>query len=326
MKKYIIPVLPFIGVLAVLFAPDDAVSAGSDALDFCIKTIIPSLLPFLVFSSLAVSSGFAEICAKMFEKIMKPLFGVSSECATAFVLGLISGFPIGAKTASELYKNGKCTRSQAETLLTFCNGASPAFVIGTVGGVLWKDVRIGVLLFVSQTVALILTGMIFGRIKTDEKIPETIKKEPIQNVSFLTSVVSAVTSSALTALYISAFIVFFAVMSEILMHYGIIPSIAKGFTLLLNKTDICQHDIEALLCGFVEFSTGIRKTLNGESCSKQAIIISMILGWSGLSVHCQIAAAVSSQGIRLKKYICGKAICSALSAIITYTLYIMFYR
>ena len=169
MKKYFILLLPVTGIAAILFAPSDAVSAGAQALDFCLKSIIPSLLPFLVFSSLSVSSGLADICSKVFDKIMKPLFGVPGECAVAFILGLISGFPVGAKTAAELYEDEKCTNSQAENLIAFCNGASPAFVIGTVGGVILQDVKTGVLLFAAQTAALVLTGMIFGRLKNKNR-------------------------------------------------------------------------------------------------------------------------------------------------------------
>ncbi|MBE6896514.1 MAG: hypothetical protein E7477_05370 [Ruminococcaceae bacterium] len=328
MKKIVILFLPIAGVLAVLFAPDEAVLAGSNALDFCIKTIIPSLLPFLVFSSLAVSSGFSDLCARLFGKTMRQLFGVPGECATAFVLGLISGFPIGAKTVAELYKDGKCTRSQAETILTFCNGASPAFVIGTVGGILLHDVKAGFLLFAAQTAALIITGIIFGRRTAYQASNNKTENSFTAKASFLSSVVSAVTASALTVIYISAFIVFFAVMSEILMHYEIIPSIAKASSLLLSKTgtEIYQSDIEALLCGFVEFSTGVKKTLGVNWGLKQVILTSMILGWSGLSVHCQVAAVTAPCGLSLKKYICGKALCSAVSAIITYALYILFYR
>jgi sporulation integral membrane protein YlbJ len=326
MKKYFVLLLPLAGIFALLSAPDDAVLAGANALDFCIKTIIPSLLPFLVFSSLAVYSGFSDICARIFGKIMQLVFGVSAECSTAIILGFISGFPIGAKTAAELCKSGKCTKAQAETLLTFCNGASPAFVIGTVGGILWNDVKIGVLLFISQSAALILTGIIFGKSKTNGFSYETIKNESASNVSFLSSVVSAVTSSALTALYISAFIVFFAVISEMLMHYGIIPYIAKMLNLIFGKAGLYQNDFEALLCGFVEFSTGVKNTAAGGSGIKQAVITSLILSWSGLSVHCQVAAAVIPQGLSLKKYLGGKVLSTLFSAIITYALYILFYR
>ncbi len=326
MKKYFILLLPVIGITAMLSAPNDAVAAGSQALDFCLRSVIPSLLPFLVFSSIAVSTGLADLCAKIFGKIMHPLFGVPGECATAFILGLISGFPIGAKTAAELYENRKCSKNHAEKLLTFCNGASPAFIIGTVGGVLWNDKKIGFILFAAQTVTLIITGIVFGKTKNVSEDPienDCIKRK--KQEPFLSAVVSSVMGSAITALYITAFIVFFAVISQMLMHFGIIPAIAEFISRLFNGTGITQNDIETVLCGFVEFSTGVKKAAE-ETGLKQAVITALILGWSGLSVHCQVAASVLPLGISVKKYILAKAFSSVLFAVTTFAFYILFNR
>jgi len=327
MKKYFLLLLPVIGITAMLSAPNDAVAAGSQALDFCLRSVIPSLLPFLVFSSIAVSTGLADLCAKIFGKIMHPLFGVPGECATAFILGLISGFPVGAKTAAELYENGKCSKNHAEKLLTFCNGASPAFIIGTVGGVLWNDKKIGFILFAAQTVTLIITGIIFGRTKNGCEYQ--IEKDCIdrkRHEPFLSAVVSSVMGSALTMLYITAFIVFFAVISQMLMHFGLIPAIAELVSRLFDGTGITQNDIETILCGFVEFSTGVKKAAEEEVGIKQAVITSLILGWSGLSVHCQTAASVLPLGISIKKYVCAKALSSVLFAMTTFAFYNLFIR
>ncbi len=318
-------IIPVLGTAAILFAPSAAVSAGAKALDFCLSSVIPSLLPFLVFSSLIVSCGVADMCAKALNGIMMPLFGVPGECAAALILGLLSGFPVGAKTAADLYSNGECTRQQAERLLSFCNGAGPAFVIGTVGGVLWNDTKVGIILFSAQTAALILTGILFGR-KKDSAVHAPVQKETssVKHSGFTSALVSAVMSSALTVIYISAFIIFFAVISEILTYYGIIPTISN---VISKVTQIDSEIIETFLCGFTEFSTGIKKA--AESTQSKAIlatVTSAILGWSGLSVHCQVAATVLQAGLSIKKYIFGKIICCIVSAALTFLIYSIVYR
>ena len=53
--------------------------------------------------------------------------------AGALVLGLAGGYPVGARTAAELYAQGALTRDEAERLLTFWNNANPAFLLSGLG-------------------------------------------------------------------------------------------------------------------------------------------------------------------------------------------------
>ena len=96
--------------------PEEVISCGKDGLALCGNVILPSLFPFFVVSSLIVGLGLAEYPGRLVEKIMRPLFRVNGNCASALVLGLIGGYPVGARTAAELYKNGQCSRSEAEQL------------------------------------------------------------------------------------------------------------------------------------------------------------------------------------------------------------------
>ena len=53
--------------------------------------------------------------------------------SAALLLGLVGGYPIGARTAAELYASGDLTRQEAERLLTFCNNSNPVFLISVLG-------------------------------------------------------------------------------------------------------------------------------------------------------------------------------------------------
>mgnify|MGYP007069437717 CR=1 FL=1 len=59
----------------------------------------------------------AGYLGRLLEGLMRPLFHVSGACASAFALGFIGGYPVGAKTAISLYENGMCTKTEAERLL-----------------------------------------------------------------------------------------------------------------------------------------------------------------------------------------------------------------
>lgn len=63
---------------------------------------------------------------------MKPIFNVPGIGAYAFIMGIISGYPVGAKIVTEFRKNGECSKVEAERLLSFTNNSGPLFIIGTV--------------------------------------------------------------------------------------------------------------------------------------------------------------------------------------------------
>lgn len=63
---------------------------------------------------------------------MRPLFNVPGEGAFPFIMGIISGYPIGAKIVSDFKDNNICTPIECERLLAFTNNSGPLFIVGTV--------------------------------------------------------------------------------------------------------------------------------------------------------------------------------------------------
>ncbi|MBO7739128.1 MAG: sporulation protein, partial [Oscillospiraceae bacterium] len=128
---------------ALVCFPAEAVEAASSGLKLCLDVIVPSLFPFFVISTLTVEMGLAEKMGRLIEPLMRKLFNVSGACASAFVLGFVGGYPVGAKTAIALYERGECSRREAERLLSFCNNSGPAFILGVVGAGVFSDNRVG---------------------------------------------------------------------------------------------------------------------------------------------------------------------------------------
>ena len=70
---------------------------------------------------------------KIFNPFMLPVFGINGNGASAFILGVLCGYPIGAKTAVDLYKNSYISKKEAENLICFSNNSGPLFIIGALG-------------------------------------------------------------------------------------------------------------------------------------------------------------------------------------------------
>lgn len=112
-----------IATAGLVAAPGEAIAGAKDGLVLCFNVIVPSLFPFFVLSSLVVDLGLAAYLGRALEGLMRPLFRVSGSCAAAVALGFIGGYPVGARTALQLYQQGLCSKPEAERLLAFCNNS-----------------------------------------------------------------------------------------------------------------------------------------------------------------------------------------------------------
>ena len=142
-KNLLLSLLLALFAAALLLRPVAAASAAREALALCLKSVLPSLFPFFVLSSLLVAGGGAAALGRALEPMMRPLFRLGGAGAGALVLGLVGGYPVGARTAAELHRRGALSRSEAERLLGFCNNAGPGFILGVCGGTVFGDARAG---------------------------------------------------------------------------------------------------------------------------------------------------------------------------------------
>ena len=73
---------------ALLFFPDVSAAAAREGVTLCLQTVLPSLFPFFVLSSLLVQSDVPRLLSRAMAGVMYPLFGVSGAGAAVFLLGL----------------------------------------------------------------------------------------------------------------------------------------------------------------------------------------------------------------------------------------------
>ena len=106
--------------------------ACKDGLSLWMQSVVPSLLPFFISSELLSYTNVVDILGSKLKFIMRPLFNVPGEGAFPLVIGIISGYPVGAKIVTSLRKENIFTKSEAERLITFTNNSGPLFIIGTV--------------------------------------------------------------------------------------------------------------------------------------------------------------------------------------------------
>lgn len=119
-------------VFLVLFSKTNLVAA-KNGLNLWANSVVPSLLPFFIATEVLSHTNIIHIIGKLLNKFMRPIFNIPGEGAYAFLIGLISGYPVGAKIVTKLRQDGLCSKSEGERMLAFSNNSGPLFIVGTVG-------------------------------------------------------------------------------------------------------------------------------------------------------------------------------------------------
>lgn len=298
-------------IFCLALSSGNAMQAAKDALSTCLYILLPSLFPFFVLSRMLIKSGGAALLGRICDRIMRPLFNINGNGASAFILGIISGYPVGAKTVTELYREKALSKPEAENLLCFSNNSGPLFILGAVGTGMLVNRHAGILLYIVHVLASVSVGVLLRF-----TIPSSgIRTLAAQRRSSRDIFTSSVEDSIITLLHVFGYVIFFAVVMQLLQDYHCIAIL----THMLSAVNLPSEVTQALACGALELTTGI-KMLSGATAvplSIKLVFISAILGWAGLSVHFQVKGILSGSGLSFSKYLIGKGLHAAIAAIYT---------
>ena len=323
-KKHVFDILTALGLICAVAGlavyPRQAADAAAAGVSMCLEVLIPSLFPFLVLSALMPELGFTRYLSRIFRPVMKPLFGVGGECAGAMIMGFLGGSPVGAKTVVSMYESGQCSALEAERMLGWCNNSGPAFVIGVAGAGVFSSRGAGIFLYAVHVFSALLVGLLFRRFGAGSGAvrPLTVRtacaRKPFSRIF-----IETVRASFMSVIGICGFVIFFTVITRLLYISGILPFLARALSLLLSPLGLRDDDALKLLTGMIELSGGIM-SLSFSTASLPAMLsmAAFMLGWSGISVHCQVLSFIGDNALSRKSYFAGKLLQSVISAVLAY--------
>ena len=278
--------------------PELAIEYMSRGLRICTSSVIPTLFPFMAVSELMVRSGCGAMLGKRLEAPMRTIFRVSGAGAVALLLGAVCGFPVGAATLAGLYRRNEISESEAAHVLCICNYPSSAFMISAVGASLWGDAGIGRALYLCVLASGAIWGLLCRRRTTDNTTPYC----PRQTQIGIAVIGEAITSAALSLLYVCAYVAFFSCIVGCLSRVFAAGNMGTG--------------AEALVYSFFELTSGAASASLVANKRLGFILTAAAGAWSGLSVHLQVISVCASEGllIPLRRYFTAKLAQSAIAA------------
>ncbi len=297
-----ITVITLTFILTMLFSEKIAHSVKS-GLSLCANVIIPSVFPFIILSDMLYSYiDFTSIgfIGKTFEKIFK-----INRCGLyPFMLGILCGFPLGVKCASEIYREGYITKDEAERLIGFSNNTGPAFLVCGIGIGLRGKFYDGILLYAVMVFSSVLCGIIFSFGKKCENHESyKFKTRPFK-------ITESIKNAGTNTLNICSYLTFFAcivgllrnTIGESFLYLTLIPFLEVGSSAsILSKTKLLSSIGSITLTSFA-------------------------VAFSGFSVHLQALSFISDTDLSTKRYFLMKFVQGILSVIIIYPIYLLFFN
>ena len=100
------------GMMVLILDSATALRGASEGVVLCLGTLIPGLFPFFVLSGLLTAA--------------LPRGGLAAA-------GILGGYPVGARSAAQVYHAGQVSRADAQRLAVLFNCPGPAFIFGVAG-------------------------------------------------------------------------------------------------------------------------------------------------------------------------------------------------
>lgn len=267
----------------------------SEGLSVCATAIIPSLFPFMVVSDYVIRSGLAGIVSRFLDPVTRFLFRLPGNAGCAVIMSMLGGYPVGAKMTAQLLENGSISHNQAKRMMLFCVNAGPAFVIGTVGTVIFSSRRAGIILFSSMIISLLAMG-IFLRFFAEDEIGIKTKTPEMKSGIFTVSIMQGVQSMVFLCAWV-------------LLFYSINSSFEN-----------LPYNISLYLGLVSEVTGGCISASQRYPVSIQALI----MGWAGFCVHCQLFVYIKETQVKYLHFLISRIVHGALSATVADFLFRLF--
>ena len=283
--------------------------AVSDAISLWAAAVIPALFPYLVITAFVSSLKITGEIANVFSPITKKLFNVSGNVGYALFISLMSGYPVGAKTVSDLKQKGLISDAESVRAAALCSSSSPMFLMGSIGNITFNSPLFGLLLFITHILSVVIVGLIFSFYRRKDR-PETTARNFTDSKSNV--LYDSVYSAVVSVLIVGGIITVFYLLTEMLDGIGVLGAISGLFNVVIKETGVSK----GVATGIFECTKGL-KIIAASGISRFTLpIAAAICGFGGLSVIMQSVAYLKKAKIKTAPFFLSKILSAVVNFII----------
>lgn len=330
--KYFVPkLIVLLLIVGIILFPDESIDAAKDGINIWVNTLIPSLLPFIIGANIIVSLKVVDILGTIINPVTQFIFNVSGKSSLVFAISAVSGYPVGAKLASDLRDKKEISVYEAQRLVSFCSTSGPLFIIGAVSVGMLNSEDLGYLMLICHYLGAITVGLLFRkyghekRNKSKYDLTKNLKNiinTPEEN-GFFVSFGNAVVNGVNTLLAVGGFVIIFSVVFEILDLFNVIDVVSHFICIPLSIFNVTEETCTTFLSGLFEITIGCNNICELSTLSEaiKASLCSFIIGFSGLSILAQCCNFIGKTDIKINLYILSKFLHGLFAGIFTFLLY-----
>ncbi len=298
-----IPIL--ILFFSMLSFPQTVFTGASYGLVLWFRHVLPTLLPYMILINVLICTPALHWICRITSTFLCPLLGTSYYGTFAVLTGFLCGYPMGAKTTSDLLNVNKISRSEASYLLSFCNNTSPAFILSYVVAQNMKERNLCIPFFLILTFTPLMLSFIF---RLFYRLPESSYSFPQVTPGSFSNPSESISDSFLDRCILNAFESVTKVGGYMMMFSVLIQLLAS----VLPNTIF-----SLLLYSSLEISTGIRLLFSSALYTTEKIILCAFLtSFGGWCCIAQTYSMISSSQLPILPYITAKLVTALVTSLL----------
>ena len=316
-------VLAFSVLFLLLLSPARSIESVKNGFLLFANSVLPSLFPFFFLTKLLTGTGICNRLSKWFSPLMR-WYRCPPAGGYVFFMSILSGYPVGAKIASDLRQMGVLTPSDCRKILSFSSTSGPFFVVGTVGAAMLSDPVLGWIALAAHLVASLLAGWLFCRFSRPSEGPAELP-QPVFSDSDRSLLSEAVSDSVLSILNVGGFIALCYVLLDLLTSAHLLFPAQHLFAFFFEKCGLDPALADALCYGIVEMTRGCSLVAaTSASPAVQCVFCAFLISFGGLSIQAQALAYVRKCGVSAGCYLLQKIFHALLTVPVALLLCLIF--
>lgn len=306
-------IITIITIYLIIF-PKSAIDSILDGTNLFIKSVFPTLFPFLILTNILIRYNGVTIFGKLFGKFLTKPLRISNNSIFPLIVSFICGYPLGTKYLNDLYNDGLIKENEFKRMINIASNASPLFIIGTIGVTMLGNKVLGYILLAANYLSCIIISL-FIPYKKDINTPQSPKYTATRN-NFGDALNISLQNAIKTCSMVGGFIILFSLIKEILIN--------NIYTQVLLK-DI--PIIKSLIISFFEITNGISLLIPYSIPMPLKLgLISAFCSFGGICILLQCYTFVyKNKAFKINRYIFFKFLQAIISFIITFTICIFIF-